>query len=431
MILVNDLKNAITQRATSYANHDNPLSSRQVVSIPLGKSLGKILAADITAPLDLPRQNLSAMDGFAFACGSQLDDGSTLSIVGESCAGTPFVGELSANQGVRIFTGAVVPQDCDTVVMQEHTNFEHIKDTLDKSQSYPITLNKSAKLGANIRHQGEEIRQGEPLLNCGKRLNPSDISLLASMGYDSVAVFAPLVVGIIATGDELVEIGKPLGSLAQIYNSNTPTLTALLSKLPITLKDYGITKDSLSATQDTIRRAISECDVIISSAGVSVGDYDFLTQVVDELGQINHYKVAMKPGKPFVFGEFGDHSQGKKRTVLYFGLPGNPLSTVVGCINFVRPALWHMLGATDAPLELCLNAHTTSPLHKNTGRREYQRAIFEQGANGLSVTPIGTQDSHRIKQLAHANCLLVLDEATTDVGAWEMVKIIPFDWVLC
>lgn len=426
MITVDELKQAINLRIQAYLTQDYPMVNRSVEKVELDAACGRVLAQEIVAHLDIPRQNLSAMDGFAFAAGSTLNSGSVLEIVGESCAGTPFTDKLQVNQGVRIFTGAVVPSACDTVVMQENTNFADIKATLDKSQSYSILLTKDGQRAANIRYKGEEIRTGDILLNKGKRLNPSDISLLASMGYANILVFEPLVVGIIATGDELVTIGSALDNLAKIYNSNTPTLKALLSKLPITIKDYGITNDTLADTKRTVQQAIDECDIIISSAGVSVGDYDFLTQVVDEIGQINHYKVAMKPGKPFVFGEF--HRQG--RTVLYFGLPGNPLSTVVGCINFVRPALWQALGAIDPPQTLRLTAQSANAIKKNIGRCEYQRGHFKQTPTGFVVSSATTQDSHRIKQLSQANCLIVLDEACAGVSEGDLVNIEIFDWVI-
>ena len=214
---------------------------------------------------------------------SQLQQGDGFTVIGESCAGTPFNGEILPNQAVRIFTGAVVPEGCDTVVMQEHTTFDQINIT-DKSQPYYIVLTKPAKVSANIRYQGEEIAQGDTLLSAGKRLNPSDISLLSSMGYDEIEVFSPLRIGLIATGDELVSIGQPLSDLAQIYNSNTPTLKALLRKLPIIIKDYGIVKDVFDETYEVVKCAIKECDIIISSAGVSVGDYDFFNRSGEKLG---------------------------------------------------------------------------------------------------------------------------------------------------
>lgn len=429
MISVAELKTAITERCQAYLV-ENPLSSRPTLTQPLLDTTNHVLAQDIHASFDIPRQNLSAMDGFAFAKGSDISENATLTIIGESCAGKPFTGEIQANQGVRIFTGAVVPSDCDTVVMQENTNFAEIRQGLDKSQTYPITLSKTVIVGANIRYQGEEVQTGETILTAGKRLNPTDISLLANLGVANLAVAKPLTVGIIATGDELVTVGEPLSHLAQIYNSNTPTLKTLLNDLPIIIKDYGIVADTLEATRASVQQAIGECDVIISSAGVSVGDYDFLTTVIDDLGKINHYKVAMKPGKPFVFGEFEDKV--KEKTVLYFGLPGNPLSTVVGCLQFVKPALWRLSGVSenDLPIQLKLSAKTTTDIKKQAGRQDFQRAFFWQNADGsFAVTPLSVQDSHRVKQLSQANCLLVLPQDNAGVKAGEMVMIEPFGWV--
>lgn len=427
MITVQQLKNAITERCQTYVSHDS-MAKRATQDLPLLDAQNFVLAKDIQASFDIPRQNLSAMDGFAFAIDSDLAENSVLDVVGESVAGKPFNGTLTPNQGVRIFTGAVVPNDCDTVVMQENTNFADIKDSLDKAKSYPITLTQTATIGANIRKQGEEVQAGETVLSVGKRLNPTDISLLANLGVASVTIFEPLTVGIIATGDELVELGQSLTHLAQIYNSNTPTLKTLLKELPITIKDYGIIADDLYKTTQTLTQAISECDVIISSAGVSVGDYDFLTKVIHKLGKINHYKVAMKPGKPFVFGEF---EQGDK-TELYFGLPGNPLSTVVCCLNFVKPALWQLSGVSemDIPKQLRLTAKTTHDIKKQAGRQDYQRAIFSQNDDGsLHVTPLAAQDSHRVKKLSQANCLLVLPQDNAGVTAGEIVTIEPFSWI--
>lgn len=336
MITIEELQSAINQRIDVYNQVDLPLAKRVTQTCSLLESRNHILAQDIVSPFAVPRQNLSAMDGYAIAQGSELSQGSMIDIVGESQAGSPYIGEINVGQGVRIFTGAVVPNSCDTVIMQENTNFAEFKGTLDKSQSYLITLAETAKRDSNIRKQGEEIESGEEVLQVGKRLNPADISLLANLGVDKVSVYQPITVGVLATGDELVSLGEPLESLAQIYNSNTPTLKSLLSDLPVVIHDYGIIPDDLDKTISVVNQAMQECDVLISTAGVSVGDYDFLTTVIEKLGQINHYKVAMKPGKPFVFGEL---NKSLDKPVLYFGLPGNPLSTVVGALQFVIPAL--------------------------------------------------------------------------------------------
>ncbi|MGE6246546.1 gephyrin-like molybdotransferase Glp [Psychrobacter proteolyticus] len=429
MITMEELQAAIQQRIDNYHITDFPLQKRTVNTLELLDSLNHILAQDIASPFDVPRQNLSAMDGYAIAKGSELSENCTIEIVGESQAGSAYTGETAAGQGVRIFTGAVVPDCCDTVIMQENTNFADIKATVDKSRPYNITLTQTAKVDNNIRSQGEEIESGEAVLKIGKRLNPADISLLANLGISQVNVFQPLVVGVLATGDELVAIGNELQSLAQIYNSNTPTLKSLLSDLPITIRDYGIIPDSLEQTTIAVNDAMQDCDVLISTAGVSVGDYDFLTTVIETLGQINHYKVAMKPGKPFVFGEL---NKSLDKPVLYFGLPGNPLSTVVGTLQFVIPALWQMSGASvsEQPMPLAIKAKLISDIRKSPGRKDFQRGVLSRDETGhYQVECFSRQQSHRIKQLSRANCFIVLDKDSGNVAAGNDVVVQPFPWL--
>jgi len=429
MITMEELQAAIQQRIDNYHITDFPLQKRAVNTLELLGSLNHILAQDIASPFDVPRQNLSAMDGYAIAKGSELSESSTIEIVGESQAGSAYTGETAAGQGVRIFTGAVVPDCCDTVIMQENTNFADIRATVDKSRPYYITLTQTAKVDNNIRSQGEEIESGEAVLKIGKRLNPADISLLANLGISQVNVFQPLVVGVLATGDELVAIGNELQSLAQIYNSNTPTLKSLLSDLPITIRDYGIIPDNLEQTTIAVNEAMQDCDVLISTAGVSVGDYDFLTTVIETLGQINHYKVAMKPGKPFVFGELNKNLD---KPVLYFGLPGNPLSTVVGTLQFVIPALWQMSGASvsEQPMPLTIKAKLISDIRKSPGRKDFQRGVLSRDDTGhYQVECFSRQQSHRIKQLSRANCFIVLDKDSGNVVAGSDVVVQPFPWL--
>ena len=429
MITVEGLTSKIKQRIELYHTNDYPLHERAVASYDLLDSRNHILAEDIVSPFAIPRQNLSAMDGYAIAKDSVLTADTVIDIVGESQAGSPYIGEISAGQGLRIFTGAVVPDDCDTVIMQENTNFAEIKNSIDKSQPYAITLSKDAKRDDNIRQQGEEIEASEAVLFKGKRLNPADISLLANLGLDKVNVYQPLIIGVLATGDELVAIGNELTSLAQIYNSNTPTLKSLLSDLPITIQDYGIIPDDLDTTTAAVTQAMQKCDVLISTAGVSVGDYDFLTTVIEQLGQINHYKVAMKPGKPFVFGEL---TKNLAKPVLYFGLPGNPLSTVVGSLQFVIPALWQMAGAApqERPMQLSLTATLKNDIKKSVGRMDFQRGVLSQDAAGnFQVESFSKQQSHRIKQLSHANCFIVLAQDVGNIAAGETVRVQPFPWL--
>ncbi|MEN6670840.1 gephyrin-like molybdotransferase Glp [Psychrobacter sp. B38] len=429
MITMEELQSAIKQRVDSYNNNDFPLKNRAISTCDLLESRNQILAQEVASPFDVPRQNVSAMDGYAIAQGSALATDSVIEIIGESQAGSAYIGNLTAGQGVRIFTGAVVPDDCDTVIMQENTNFAEIRDTIDKSQPYTITLKQTAQIDSNIRKQGEEIESGEAVLPIGKRLNPTDISLLANLGISQVRVFQPLTVGVLATGDELVTIGDELTSLAQIYNSNTPTLKSLLANLPVSVRDYGIIPDNLEQTMAAVDKAMQDCDVLISTAGVSVGDYDFLTTVIENLGQINHYKVAMKPGKPFVFGELNKNID---KPVLYFGLPGNPLSTVVGALQFVIPALWQMSGASaiEQPIPLTVKATLSNDVRKSAGRKDFQRGFLSQNTAGsYQVECFSGQQSHRIKQLSRANCFVVLDKDSGDVSANREVTVQPFPWL--
>lgn len=432
MITLEDLQQAITQRIEDYKQTDFPIANRATQTIELLESQNHILAQDIASPFNVPRQNVSAMDGYSIAAGSALDENTRIEIVGESQAGSPFIGRLTAGQGIRIFTGAVVPDDGDTVIMQENTNFAQIRASIDKSQPYAITLTQSAKTDDNIRKQGEEIEAGEVVLQKGKRLNPADISLLANLGVAEVEVYQPLNVGVLATGDELVAIGQPLQSLAQIYNSNTPTLKTLLSGLPISIRDYGIIPDNLEQTVAGVTQAMRECDVLISTAGVSVGDYDFLTTVIEQLGKINHYKVAMKPGKPFVFGELlGDKDNLLAKPVLFFGLPGNPLSTLVGTLQLVIPALWRLSGVNtnDMPMVRGVEATLENDVRKSVGRKEFQRGFLSQNEDGkFMVNSFAKQQSHRIKQLSKANCLVVLAQESSDLSAGGKVLVQPFPW---
>ncbi len=428
MITIEELQSAINQRIDVYNQVDLPLAKRVTQTCSLLESRNHILAQGIVSPFAVPRQNVSAMDGYAIAQDSELSKESTIEIIGESQAGSPYLGEINAGQGIRIFTGAVVPNSCDTVIMQENTNFAEFKDTLDKSQPYLITLAETAKLDSNIRKQGEEIESGEEVLQVGKRLNPADISLLANLGVDKVSVYQPITVGVLATGDELVALGQPLESLAKIYNSNTPTLKSLLSDLPVVIHDYGIIADDLDKTISVVNQAMQECDVLISTAGVSVGDYDFLTTVIEKLGQINHYKVAMKPGKPFVFGEL---NKDLDKPVLYFGLPGNPLSTVVGALQFVVPALWRLsgVGIDDLPKAFRVWATLENDIKKSVGRTDFQRGILTQDEQGqFRVRSFAKQQSHRIKQLSQANCFMVVAKDTGNLSAGENVQVQPFPW---
>ena len=360
---------------------------------------GRVLADTITSAIELPVADISAMDGYAFRTGS----GDRLTVIGESIAGRPFAGTVGAGESVRIMTGAVVPPGADTVEMQENTT---------RDGEY-ITLNRATPPRANIRYRGEELTRGETVLPPGKILGAADILLLAALGNAHVRVVAPPEIALFSSGDELVAPGEPLREHGQIYDSNRALLKALLKTLPVRVHDLGIIRDDPAAIETALQQA-AKSDAIITSGGVSVGDYDYLKAAVATLGSVQAYKIKIKPGKPFVFGNIG--------TAAYFGLPGNPVSAYVGCSQIIRPALWRLAGANPLPAPLTLTVPLAAPVRKAVGRRDFQRGILENG----SVTPQNAQDSHRVYGLARANCLIDLPAGSGDQPAGATVTVWPF-----
>ena len=380
-----------------------------VEPVALDDALGRVLAVDVQAAVSLPGADVSAMDGYAFRAGSDgVAAGQTLVLVGESVAGRPFAGRLADGECVRIMTGAVVPDTADTVEMQENV----VRD------GEAVVLQREVRRGRNIRYCGEELSLGECVLRAGNVLSAADILLLASLGMAQVQVKKRLSVAVLSTGDELVEPGQPLQAVGQLYDSNRTMLKALLRTLPVDVVDLGMLRDDLPLLKAALQQAAHTYDVIMTSGGVSVGDYDFLREAVAELGEIQAYKVKMKPGKPFVFGRIG--------RAVYFGLPGNPVSGFVGFSQIVRPALWQLAGAAPLPQALCLPALLTAAVRKQPGRRDFQRGLLMQEGAQWCVMPQGTQDSHRVYGLSRANCLIDLPEESGDLAAGESVTVWPF-----
>lgn len=374
-------------------------------NIALAQAAGRVLAQDIVAPVSIPSSHVSAMDGYALAQATPAH--SRLTIVGESAAGSPFTGSLKAGECIRIMTGATVPACCSTVVIQENVIRE----------GDCIVLQQDAPAAANIRYAGEEIQAGQTVLSAGRILRHADVMLLAAQGIGSVAVQRKLRVAILSTGNELAEAGSPIAT-HQIYDSNRPMLHSKLRDCPADIIDLGKLPDNLDATVQKLHQAAEQSDVVMTSGGVSVGDYDYLRQAVAQVGTIHHYKVAMKPGKPFVFGQLG--------SAWYFGLPGNPVSGYVGFDLFIRSALWQIAGATPIPQPLRFQAALTCNVKKAAGRADIQRAIISQNSDGTwQATPAGKQDSHRILGVSQANAYMILPQECGDLAAGEMVTVQP------
>lgn len=425
---------------------------------PTVSCVGWVLAEDVRATLDMPRSDVSAMDGYALAT-VDTDDATTHAartryrVVGEALAGQPLRMFDSVNQqngdgsdtkiryAIRITTGATVPAGYDTVAMQEETT---VHQEQDLEQNVPplkaIELTEDQRQGNNIRRAGEEVTQGEVLLTAGTVVQTQHISLLAAMGIAQLTVVAPIRVGLLASGDELVALGASENKALQanqIYDSNTPTLQAMLADMPVSLTTYDILPDDLDATCAVLQAAADANDVLISTAGVSVGQCDFLTDAVQKLGEMVAHKVAMKPGKPFALGTVrksvastnsNNASPDAPSTALFFGLPGNPVSVFVGSYLLVKLALYLVAGAANAPQPLAMQVRCTSALRKKPGRRDFQRGVLSQDASGeWVVRTAGTQQSHRIKGLAYADALIDLAADAGAVEAGAMVRVLPMN----
>lgn len=382
-----------------------PTEKREQVAI--SNACGRVLAEAIRSPMDLPAFANSAMDGYALRAGS-VEPNQRLRVVGTSAAGHPYMGTIGTGECVRIFTGSVLPAETDAVVIQEQVQRDGNRIHIFK----PVTP------GENVRQRGEEIRIGDPLLPAGKTLAPADLGLLASIGQVEVTVGQQPRIALLSTGDELRPIGQPLGP-GEIYDSNRYVLTALAAELGAKVLDFGTVPDDPHQLREVIREAARSSDAIISSGGASVGEADFVVKILGELGRVDFWKVAVKPGKPFAFGRIG--------ASYFFGLPGNPVAAIVSFRQLVRPALLRLMGATSL-VPLRLQAICENRLRKPPGRVEFQRGIFRRTpAGGLSVQGLTDQGSHRLTSVSRANCFIVLPLESSGVEPGQPVEIEPFD----
>ncbi|WP_108651302.1 molybdopterin molybdotransferase MoeA [Dongshaea marina] len=379
-------------------------------TLPLNEVDGMILAQDICAPLDIPPFDNSSMDGYAIDHASLISS-SGIKIAGDSFAGHPFTGSCPVGEAVRIMTGAPLPAGTDTVIMQEEV--ERTGDQIQILSDY--------QQGQNVRPRGQDLKQGEKLLEQGNRLNARSIQLLASVGIDRVCVYRPLKVALLSSGDELKDPGSVL-SAGEIFDSNRAGLKILLQRLHCECLDFGIIPDDKPQLRQAFLDANEQADVVISSGGVSVGEADYTRDVLQELGSIHFWKIALKPGKPFSFG--------KLPKAWFFGLPGNPVSAMVSFCQLVRPALDKLAGTSwQSPIQL--QAKVTHPLRKQPGRTDYQRGYFFRDQQGkLCVTPASLQCSGAFRSMATANCFIVLPQEQGSIDTGQQVTVEPFDGVL-
>jgi molybdopterin molybdotransferase len=374
--------------------------------MPLRSALGRVLAADILSPVDVPAHRNSAMDGWAMR-GADLkaDAETTLEEVGASFAGRPFAGTVSPGQCVRIMTGGVVPEGTDTVVMQERA----------RADGKSITFAPGQRTGQNVREAGEDLQRGSVALRRGRIVRPAELGLIASLGIGEVAVYRPLRVAFFSTGDELKSVGATLGE-GEIYDSNRYTLHGMLVRLGCEVLDMGVVRDDPALIEAAFNEAATNADVVITSGGVSVGEADFVKGMLGKLGEVVFWKIAMKPGRPLAYGKIGGAH--------FFGLPGNPVSVMVTFYQFVRDALLELSGVSPVAPVPTFTATCTARLKKAPGRTEFQRGLLTRGADGsLSVKPTGEQGSGILKSMSDANCFIILGDATGNVEPGAAVEV--------
>ena len=373
--------------------------------VPVRGALSRILAEDVISPVDVPNHTNSAMDGYALAASDLL--AADLKVIGTAWAGSAYAGPVGSGECVRIMTGAVIPDRCDTVVMQEQA--ERIDDR--------IRLAAGQKPGQHVRRAGEDLAAGEVALVRGRCLLPSDLGMVASLGIGELAVLRKPRIAFFSNGDELRSIGETL-ALGDVYDSNRYTLHGMLTRLGVEFIDLGVIPDDRDRIRETFLRAAAIADVVITSAGASVGDADYVKEVLDEIGEVNFWKLAMKPGRPLSFGKI-DHAH-------FFGLPGNPVSVMVTFYQFVLPALRQLMGEENW-IPLRLPARTLNRLKKRPGRTEFQRGYLVQDDSGdLTVHSTGDQGSGILSSMSQANCFIVLDIDSDGAQVGEMVTVEPF-----
>jgi len=375
----------------------------------LRDALGRVLAADVRSTVDVPSHDNSAMDGYAVA-GSALPAAGEqpFRVVGTSWAGRPYAGRVGPGECARIFTGATLPAGTDTIVMQEHVRREG--DT--------AWITPGHKAGQHRRLAGEDIRAGDVAVPAGTQLRPAHLGLIASVGVGEVQVLRRPRVAIFSTGDELRAIGETLGE-GQIYDSNRYSMYGMLARLGLDVLDLGVVGDTPEATQAAFEQAAAQADAIVTSGGVSVGEADYVVETLERLGQVGFWKVAIKPGKPIAFGRVGQ--------ALFFGLPGNPVSSMVTFYQLVQPALRRLAGEQRSDVPVLLRATCETKLKKKAGRLEFQRGILERGADGRYVVRgVGHQGAGVLRSMAEANCFIVLPLEQETVQPGTEVDVQPF-----
>ncbi|MDI1273661.1 gephyrin-like molybdotransferase Glp [Polaromonas sp.] len=411
---------------------------QDVAELPLFEALGRVLATDVVSPFDVPPHDNSAMDGYAFH-GAALAAGTalTLKVVGTALAGKAWQGSVGAGECVKIMTGAIMPAGLDTVVPQELVSVQGDAITLPARLLQP---------GDNRRLRGEDLMQGRAALSKGELLTPARLGLVASLGMKTVRTLRPLRVAYFSTGDEILSLGEAPREGA-VYDSNRYTVFGMLRQLGCEVIDMGVVRDEPALLEAAFTAAAAQADAIITSGGVSVGEADYTKAMMQKLGDVAFWKIAMRPGRPMAVGRISQakstsspmdagassyQSNSNAKEVgsvgaILFGLPGNPVAVMVTFLAFVRPALLQMMGCID-PAPPLLKARCLEPMRKKPGRTEYQRGWVSTAADGsLQVRTTGNQGSGVLSSMAQANGLIVLHHSQGNIATDDEVDVMMFD----
>jgi molybdopterin molybdotransferase len=375
----------------------------------LADLLGRVLAQDVTASFDIPPRDNSAMDGFAVIAadiaGATEQNPVTLRVIEDVPAGRVATKSLKPGQAIRIMTGAQVPLGAEAVIP--------VEETAAGISNTEVRILKTVRQGANIRRQGEDVKAGQLLIPKGTRLRPQEVGLIASLGLTEAMVTRQPVVGILSSGNEIAEPGQPLKP-GQIYDANRFSVAGQVREAGAIVNDYGIVPDDLNSIKDALKKASQECDVIITSGGVSVGDYDLMKQALSELGSMNFWQVKQKPGKPLAFG----HINGKP----VIGLPGNPVSSMVICDQYVRPLLLKMQGSTNI-FRVQVTGYSDQDIRKQPGRTEFLRAKVEWREGAYHAMLTGPQGSGILTSMVQADGLMILPEECGGVKRGDLITV--------
>ncbi|MCP4769396.1 MAG: molybdopterin molybdotransferase MoeA [Gammaproteobacteria bacterium] len=379
--------------------------------LPIRDCLNRVNNEAVNSPRNVPPQANSAMDGYALGIDSLVENGiAELEEIGAAYAGTPFEQTCQAGQCVRIMTGALIPEGTDAVVMQEQA---------EVGADGKIRVDADHRVGENIRKAGEDVNQGDIVIEAGARLSPADLGVLASLGIPKLQVKRKPVVAFFSTGDELMSLGEPLEP-GMIYDSNRYSLYGMLSRLPVDIIDLGVVRDNPDSMREALTDAATRADLIISTGGVSVGEADYIKPALAELGTTEFWKIAIKPGRPLTFGQI-DAS-------IFMGLPGNPVAVMVTFNQFVAPAI-EVLSGAPMRRPMLFYARSLERMHKKPGRTEFQRGVATLDENNRwQVGKTGKQGSGILTSVSRANCFIVLPDDNAGVEPGDEISIQFLDW---